>query len=472
MSEPGKAEAPALAHGAPEGVGLRGQITLALVLGLGLFVVLTAVSADRLATRALERERTQLATVVAGDLAREVRRTNAPPIVLDHAEELFVGQGGVLGFEVRDASGAVDHRGLVTSGVFADATIDGGSVRAWVLSPSEDAGRSLVGLIVLYASVGAVAILVLSFVLLTRLIVRPVEALTRASEKLASGKLDARAPIGGAAEVARLSVAFNAMAADLKKDRAALDARVAELEKTTRELRAAQDSLVRSEKLASVGRLSAGIAHEIGNPLTSILGLVELLREGGLTESEQAEFLRRIQGETERIHRIIRDLLDFARARPAEAASDDATDLALVVDRAVTLVAPQKDLRRIAIERRIEDGLPKVRGSEDRWTQVVLNLLLNAADAIEGEGAITIGLARDDDAGRVRLTVSDTGPGIAPSVRAKLFEPFVTTKPPGSGTGLGLAVCLALVEDYGGTMEAGDAPGGGARFTVHAPPST
>jgi signal transduction histidine kinase len=454
---------------AAPGLGLRGQITMALVLGLGLFVVLTAISADRLATRALVREREQLAELVAVDVASSVGRVDAPPIVVDRALDAYVGQSGVTGFELLEENLAVDSRGVVGIGVYGDHPIEGGVVRVWVQSPSEDAGRSLVSLLAMYAAVAAIAILFFTYVLLTRLIVQPVEALTRASEKLAAGKLDARAPIGGAAEVARLSMAFNAMSADLRRERAALDARVAELEKTTRDLRAAQSSLVRSEKLASVGRLSAGIAHEIGNPLTSILGLVELLQDGGLEPAEQAEFLRRIQSETERIHRIIRDLLDFARARPEPEEEEKAsTDLAVVIDRAVTLVAPQKDLRRIQIERRLAADLPPVRGSEDRWTQILLNLLLNAADAIEGDGTITITLAESDDDGLLVLRVSDTGPGIAPEVQGRLFEPFVTTKPPGSGTGLGLAVCLSLVEGFGGKLTAENVEGGGAAFTIHA----
>jgi signal transduction histidine kinase len=451
-----------------EGLGLRGQITLALVLGMASFVFLSAVSADRLATRALVREREQLAESVATSVAHTVVRADAPPIVLDRALDAFVGDG-VLGFDVIAEGRVVDSRGVTGTGVFGERAIDGGLVRAWVQGPGDDAARSLVALLVLYASVAAIAILFLSYVLLTRLIVRPVEELTRASERLASGKLDTRAPIGGAAEVARLSIAFNRMSADLRRDRSALDARVAELEAATRELRAAQSSLVRSEKLASVGRLSAGVAHEIGNPLTSILGLVELLRDGGIEPAEQAEFLKRIQTETERIHRIIRDLLDFARARPEGSEVEGEADLAQVIDRAVTLVAPQKDLRRIQIERRIAADLPKVRGADDRWTQILLNLLLNAADAIEGEGTITITLDPDTkDAASVVLRVSDSGPGIAPEVRDRLFEPFVTTKPPGSGTGLGLAVCLSLVEGFGGKLSADNVDGGGARFTIHA----
>ena len=123
------------------------------------------------------------------------------------------------------------------------------------------------------------------------------------------------------------------------------------------------------------------------------------------------------------------------------------------------------------IERRVPQGLPRVRGSEDRLGQVLLNLLLNAADAIDGEGAISIEAARDDSASPavVLLCVTDTGPGVPASVRESLFEPFVTTKPAGSGTGLGLAVCHTLITRLGGTIEVHDAKGGGARFEIRLP---
>jgi signal transduction histidine kinase len=321
----------------------------------------------------------------------------------------------------------------------------------------------------LYVAFTAAAILLLSYVLLTRLIVRPVEDLTRASERVARGA-DARAPIHGAAEVARLAVSFNDMQTQLAAERAALEGRLRELEQTTAELETTQRSLVRSEKMASVGRLAAGIAHEIGNPLTSIAGLVELVEEGDLAPEEQREFLRRVRKETERIHRIIRDLLDFARGDGAGEVDADATcDLVEVVEDAVRLVGPQKDLRSVTLERRFADECPLARGSSPRLAQVVLNLLLNAADAIDGDGTIRLEVHPTDDERWVELVVQDTGPGIPEEVREHLFEPFVTTKRTGEGTGLGLAVCLALVEQAGGTLEASNADEGGARFVVRLP---
>jgi signal transduction histidine kinase len=227
---------------------------------------------------------------------------------------------------------------------------------------------------------------------------------------------------------------------------------------------------VRSEKLASVGRLSAGIAHEIGNPLAAITGLVELLQMGGLGPGEQEEFLARIRGETERIHRIIRELLDYSRVRPSDSAALAYGNLAEVIDEAVKLITPQKDLRHVTIERRFHDEAPLVRAPAHELTQIVLNLLLNAADAVAGEGSILIELAREQDG--ILLTITDSGPGIAEGLLGRIFDPFFTTKPPGKGTGLGLAVCLSLVERLGGRLWAENAKSSGARFNLLLPAAT
>ncbi|GAB4111720.1 MAG: hypothetical protein OHK0013_47840 [Sandaracinaceae bacterium] len=466
----------------PGGLGLRAQIGLALFTGLALSVVLVGLAADRLSTRALELERRQTAAVAARGIAATLRRAEAPRLLVDRAEQALVGAGDVTGFELIGTTGTLETRGVVGEGLAAEAPLAGGRVRVWVTHPGNAAARRLVGLLVLYAVVSAIAILVLSFVLLTRLIVRPIEHLERAAERLARGEGSASARIEGAREVASLAMTFNAMGEDLRDERAALEARLAELEQALSALEQAKTSLVRSEKLASVGRIAAGIAHEIGNPLAAILGLVELLRGGGLEAAEQDEFLRRVQGETERIHRIIRGLLDFARS-PSEAQTGRGAEVGPCVEDAVHLVTPQKDLRRVRIERRVAEGLPPVRLSADGLTQIVLNLLLNAADAIEAKrsaGAdaleatdaedtilVEADLTADGDA--VKLRVIDSGTGIDEAARASMFEPFFTTKPVGRGTGLGLAVCLTMVEQVGGTLHADNHPSGGACFELVVP---
>ncbi len=479
----------------PGGLGLRAQIGLALVTTLALSVILIGVAADRLSTRALEIERRHAATLAARSAAAAIERSNAPPIVVDRIAHALIGAGDVTGIEIVSADGTIDAHGVVGEGIVADAPLLGGEVRVWVLHPGEEAARRLVGLLVLYASISAIAILVLSYVLLTRLIVAPVEALERAAARLARGDA-ASAPIEGGREIASLAVTFNAMGEELRAERAALQARLHELERALGALEAAktsletaQTSLVRSEKLASVGRLAAGVAHEIGNPLSAILGFVELLRGGGLEPGEQDEFLRRVQNETERIHRIIRGLLDFARTPAAAPSTGAVGEIAQAVDDAVHLVAPQKDLHGIRIERRLPENLPRVRLDVDQLTQILLNLLLNAADAIESKRAAQKDSGRPVDtedtilvealeapapdgsgAGDlVLLRVVDSGTGIAPEARTSLFEPFFTTKPVGRGTGLGLAVCLTIVDQAGGSIRADTHASGGASFEVRLP---
>ena len=443
--------------GREHGVGLRAQILVVLGLGFALSVLLLGLATSSLGSRAIDADRRS----AAEGTARALLAAGASESSLD----ALIGTGGIAGAELRGRSDEPTIARGRRRGV-ASVEVEGGgrALALWI----EPAGRSLPGLLFLYVGITAAAVLLLTYILLGRSIVRPVEDLTRASERLARSPARAepeRVSVRGAAEVARLAVAFNAMQAELASERATLRRRLEELERTTKELASAQRSLVTSEKLASVGRLAAGVAHEIGNPLSAILGLVELVEAGDLAPEQQREFLRRVRKETERIHHIIRDLLDFARDEPASA--ERSCDLREVVEDAVRLVAPQKDLQRITIERRFAEECPPARGAAARLAQVVLNLLLNAADAIEGEGTITLEVR--PAAGFVELAVADTGPGIPASIREHLFEPFVTTKPPGQGTGLGLAVCHTIIERLGGTIEVESPPEGGARFLVRLP---
>lgn len=356
---------------------------------------------------------------------------------------------------------------------------------AGTLAKSAGALRPLHRLLWLYLTTTGVFVLLLSYFALTYLTVRPVEQLTQAAQRLAAGHLDVEVPLRGAPEVTRLAMAFNIMVAELRSERQAREQRVAELEQTALELRTAQQELVRSAKLASFGRLAAGIAHEIGNPLAAILGLLELLQKGELDAAVRAEFLQRIQSETERIHRILRNLLDFSRPTSTSQAPPSSTDLAIVIDQAVRLMHPQKSLRGVRIEQDVAAHLPRVHGSTDQITQVLLNLLLNAADALEGRGCIRIAARQDgappgpptdsdsrSDAAMPRwvtLSVADDGPGIPATVADQLFEPFVTTKAAGKGTGLGLAVCQTIVDGLGGHISVANRPDGGAAFTVRLP---
>jgi len=181
---------------------------------------------------------------------------------------------------------------------------------------------ALVRLFALYTGIVALALLVFAYISMTRLVVEPIDRLSRAARRVAEGARRLEAPRGGALELVELGTSLTQMTAKLLAEEEALRAKIAEVERYAEDLARAQERLVRSERLASVGRLAAGLAHEIGNPIAAILGFEELLLQGGLDEADQRDFLVRMKRETERIHRILRDLLDFARPavqrRPGE----------------------------------------------------------------------------------------------------------------------------------------------------------
>jgi signal transduction histidine kinase len=227
-----------------------------------------------------------------------------------------------------------------------------------------------------------------------------------------------------------------------------------------------------------VGRLAAGIAHEVGNPLAAIVGLTDVLKEGGLTDAEAKDFADRIGKEAQRIHRTVRELLSYARAVPGEGEGDAAKsesgsgDVSDSIEQVARLLTPQKTMRDVQLVRAIASDLPPVALATDRLVQVLLNLVLNAVDATrEAKGTRVTVRATKREETTVVIEVEDDGAGIPPDLRARVFEPFFTTKPAGEGTGLGLAICAVIVEQVGGTIAAVDRPDGakGACVRVELP---
>lgn len=420
-------------------LGLRIQIGLALAVAFAVaFGILGAASLE-LGRRERARIRTEDARALAGTLAVALEGADPERFEALAREAL---SGGARGVSLRGPRVALS-RGVTRLGERVSVPLPRSpetELTLWLEGAGATSGP-FGDLWVFYIALTGLLILLLTYVALTFLIVRPLQQVTLASARLAEGRTEIEVPERGAGEVRTLARSFNAMGKQVRADRAQLEERLAELEATTAELAHAEDQVLRSARLASVGRLAAGVAHEIGNPLTAVVGLVELARDVDLDPGTRDELLERTTRETERIQRIIRDLLDFAR--PEADAPDAVADPEAVIEDAVRLVAPQKDTSAIRIERRLEPtGV--VRGSADRLKQVVLNLLLNAVDAVDGEGEVILELAAEGDT--AVIAISDDGPGIAPEVRDHLFEPFVTTKPVGRGTGLGLAVCHTIVE--------------------------
>ena len=227
--------------------------------------------------------------------------------------------------------------------------------------------------------------------------------------------------------------------------------------------------LLRSEKLSSVGVLAAGVAHEINNPLTTVLGYAKLLLEGRSETDPDRAALELIAEEARRVQHIVRGLLDFSRV---ESGARSPTDLSRLVERTLPLLAPELRTRQIGLGQELAEGLPEVLVDAQRLEQVLVNLATNGAQAIGRGGTLTVRTGRDLTEGRpeaVYFDVQDTGPGVAPDAVSKIFDPFFTTKGPGEGTGLGLAICQRIVADHGGTLEVTSAPGQGATFRVRLP---
>jgi two-component system, NtrC family, sensor kinase len=333
-------------------------------------------------------------------------------------------------------------------------------------------GPPLVRLVAFYMTVFALALLVFAYFALTRLIVQPVEQLVDAADRVATGARTLGIPRAGARELVELGVRVQAMAEKLIAEKAALLAKVEQLTDTTGRLTQTRAQLARSERMASVGRLAAGVAHEIGNPIAALMGIQDLLLEGGHSADVQLDFVQRMRRETDRIHTVLRDLLDFARPEaPGEVGARSHADVRAVADDVVALVRPQRFFRSVDVEMDVPNSL-EVALPAPRLTQVLLNVLLNAGAAVaahRGRGRVVIRARALHDPARVRIEIEDDGPGVASAIRDRLFEPFVTTKDVGEGTGLGLAVCRGLVESAGGEIDLDPSYQAGARFYVVLP---
>ena len=311
---------------------------------------------------------------------------------------------------------------------------------------------------------------VISGVVLARSIGDPIRSLDRAALAVKQGDLSVRARVEGGDELARLATSFNAMADEiarrddeLRQFNLELQARV---EDRTRALKQAQDQLLRSEKLAAVGELGAGVAHEINNPLAGVLGSAQLLLLRAEPDHPSITHLKNIENEALRIRDIVRNLLQLSQTRDEH--SGVLVDVNRVIEAALNLVARPIIAQRIRVKKTLATELPKVRADPSELQQVFLHLLSNAKNAMPegGELRLTSSLVEDR---LVQVTVADTGVGIRPEDLDKIFEPFFTRKEDWHGKGLGLAVVHRTVEQMGGRITVESDVGRGAAFTLLFP---
>jgi two-component system NtrC family sensor kinase len=235
------------------------------------------------------------------------------------------------------------------------------------------------------------------------------------------------------------------------------------------EREALRGRLAQSEKLASLGQFVAGIAHEMNNPLQSVLGHLELLIETSDAAKPVRPTLRQIYQEGDRAAKIVRNLLIFTGSQRI---SRQRLRIDRVLSRALASRAVSRRQHHIDLSRQQEDDVPQVSGDGLLLQQALLNILINAEHAIESTGTpgrINTSVYAANGGNTVRLTIQDSGPGIAPEILPRIFDPFFTTKDVGKGTGLGLAITYGIVQEHGGTIHASNAPEGGARFTIDLP---
>ncbi len=303
---------------------------------------------------------------------------------------------------------------------------------------------------------------------ITSTIIHPIQGVVFATNKIAQGDLDHKVEINFRDEIGQLAQSFNQMTENLKKANEKLVKWGKTLEKRveerTKELREMQDYLIQSEKLASLGKMSAGVAHEINNPLTSILINTHLMLEKLEKNHAFHEYLSLIADETTRCTNIVKGLLEFSRQSPPQKAY---TDINEIINRTIQLLGSQASFQNISIIKKLNQNLPQIRVDKDKVEQVFWNLMINASEAMPGGGTFNISSQFSTDKKYIEIEFIDTGKGIPKVNINKLFDPFFTTK--SSGTGLGLAVSYGIIEQHQGNIEVKSELGQGSVFTISLP---
>lgn len=481
--------------------GLRAEIVLSIALLMIVATALTGFVVLKVSEQAALDQKVKSATVILNSIQNSLKYTETYPtpsdaLTIQKLIDIFMENGGI------DAILSVDREMRIIAHSSADevgkrysddlllkgirerrvtTSTKGGSVSISaplyirnevaggvkiILSTSDvrEAAAKSQRLILFYIVLNSVILVVFGSILLSRLIVRPIDELVRITEAVANGDLNQHIKVRRFNEIGMLAESLNRMAERLREGRDALEGNI-------RILKAAQDEVIRSEKMASVGRLAAGIAHEIGNPLSAILGYTDMLRKG-IGREDEDEYFRRIEAEIQRINRIVRGLLDYAR--PGDFKLEE-VNVNEIVRNSLDLVSAQKGFEYIEISLHL-DNLPIIKVDPHQLQQVLINLFINASDAMPEGGTLTVKSGVRSRGGVtpplqewVEISVADTGMGMNDDERKRVFDPFYTTKEPGKGTGLGLAICQRIVESFGGRIEVASQKEEGSIFTILLP---
>jgi signal transduction histidine kinase len=327
-------------------------------------------------------------------------------------------------------------------------------------------------IIFVYILFDAVILIAFGTFLMSRYLANPIKKLIRLTEDISEGNLESESMfLSDRSEFGKLSTALKSMSEKIKEEKDKIQEQVLDLEKKNIQLQQAREEAIQAEKLASLGRLSAGIAHEVGNPLGIIMGYIHMLRNSEITVGKRDDYLNRMESEAERVKSIIQELLDYAHPSSMEIEKINLND---IIQSTYSLVSCQKEFKNIKAIFRLDDALPPLYANGKQIQQLIVNLVLNARDAMPGGGTLTFTthLDRPGEEDKIIFIIADTGEGIPFENRNKIFDPFFTTKEQGKGTGLGLSNTLRIVELSGGKISFDSRPSEGTTFTLIFPAKT
>jgi two-component system, NtrC family, sensor kinase len=342
------------------------------------------------------------------------------------------------------------------------------------LAPTDQSVAESRRQIILYFVLAILGVAILCVAFVQHMVGEPLKALNEGTHRLGSGELGYQIQLHGSGELHDLADSFNTMSRQLEDARSEINAWARTLEQRveekSRELRGAQEEMLRVERMASIGKLAAVVAHEINNPLAGILTYAKLLKKRlsreAQPDAENISMLDLVESESRRCGDIVKNLMTFARPTSM---NREPADLNAIVDRCVRLVQHQLVLKNIELHRELENDLPLARCDQGQIEQVVLALVMNAIDAMPNGGNLTLISRQTLNAGEVQIEVRDDGVGMPPEVLANMFEPFFTTKEHGRGLGLGLAISRNIVDRHGGKIAVTSEPGRGTAFTITLP---
>jgi len=340
------------------------------------------------------------------------------------------------------------------------------------LGPLYQGLRKSERIILIYICLNAVILVLFGIYLLSRTVVKPIHRLLTITEEFEEWPPIFDQGESSRNEIGQLFRSLKMMLKRLETNKQELKTNISSLKEANLEIKKAQNEIIQSEKMATAGRLATGVAHEIGNPLSIVLGYLELLKGGELRDEERNDFVVRIESEVTRINRIIRDLLDFSK--PSSAAHEE-TGIHQLITETVKMLDPQPMMGRIEIRLELRAKKDVVCAGMAQLKQVFLNIMINAADAMMDTGSSdglspkVLEIETENEANSIVISLADTGIGIPPGELGRVFDPFYTSKEPGKGTGLGLSVCYTIIEGLGGTIRAESIYGKGSKFIVNIP---